>query len=328
MKIIKIIKTIVNKLLNALFFLSLIGFLALILSAAWVLVPVQQEEPVEKIIEIPYGYNSSEIRLLLEEEGLIRPHNYIFPIVTKMLKIDSRLQSGEYQLSSSQNLLQIIELLVKGKVIRYRITIPEGFQHRQIARLLADRKIVDYDGFIELIKENTQYKEGYLFPDTYEFPKNFGAENVLKAMQKNFEEVVYKQVNPDQQFPEGLNFAQIIILASIIEKEALGTEDKPRIASVFYNRLSKGMLLQSCATVQYLLNKPQERLREKDLAIDSPFNTYLYPGLPPEPICNPGLESIMAAVHPAQEDYLYFVLGKEGKHIFSKTYQEHLNNKP
>ncbi len=328
MKIIKIIKTIVNKLLNALFFLSLIGFLALILSAAWVLVPVQQEEPVEKIIEIPYGYNSSEIRLLLEEEGLIRPHNYIFPIVTKMLKIDSRLQSGEYQLSSSQNLLQIIELLVKGKVIRYRITIPEGFQHRQIARLLADRKIVDYDGFIELIKENTQYKEGYLFPDTYEFPKNFGAENVLKAMQKNFEEVVYKQVNPDQQFPEGLNFAQIIILASIIEKEALGTEDKPRIASVFYNRLSKGMLLQSCATVQYLLNKPQERLREKDLAINSPFNTYLYPGLPPEPICNPGLESIMAAVHPAQEDYLYFVLGKEGKHIFSKTYQEHLNNKP
>ncbi|MFZ2330866.1 MAG: endolytic transglycosylase MltG [Atribacterota bacterium] len=328
MKIIKIIITIVNKLLNALFFLSLIGFLALILSAAWVLVPVQQEEPVEKIIEIPYGYNSSEIRLLLEEEGLIRPHNYIFPIVTKMLKIDSKLQSGEYQLSSSQNLLQIIELLVKGKVIRYRITIPEGFQHRQIARLLADRKIVDYDGFIELIKENTQYKEGYLFPDTYEFPKKFGAENVLKAMQKNFEEVVYKQVNPDQQFPEGLNFTQIIILASIIEKEALGTEDKPRIASVFYNRLSKGMLLQSCATVQYLLDKPQERLREKDLAIDSPFNTYLYPGLPPEPICNPGLESIIAAVHPAQEDYLYFVLGKEGKHIFSKTYQEHLNNKP
>lgn len=328
MKIIKIIKTIVNKLLNALFFLFLIGFLALILSSAWVLVPVQQEEPVEKIIEIPYGYNSSEIRLLLEEEGLIRPHNYIFPIVTKMLKIDSRLQSGEYQLSSSHNLLQIIELLVKGKVIRYRITIPEGFQHRQIARLLADRKIVDYDGFIELIKENTQYKEGYLFPDTYEFPKNFGAENVLKAMQKNFEEVVYKQVNPDQQFPEGLNFAQIIILASIIEKEALGTEDKPSIASVFYNRLSKGMLLQSCATVQYLLDKPQERLREKDLAIDSPFNTYLYPGLPPEPICNPGLESIMAAVHPAEEDYLYFVLGKEGKHIFSKTYQEHLNNKP
>ncbi len=328
MKIIKIIKTIVNKFLNALFFLFLIGFLALILSAAWVLVPVQQEESVEKIIEIPYGYNSSEIRLLLEEEGLIRPHNYIFPIVTKMLKIDSKLQSGEYQLSSSQNLLQIIELLVKGKVIRYRITIPEGFQHRQIARLLADRKIVDYDGFIELIKENTQYKEGYLFPDTYEFPKKFGAENVLKAMQKNFEEVVYKQVNPDQQFPEGLNFTQIIILASIIEKEALGTEDKPRIASVFYNRLSKGMLLQSCATVQYLLDKPQERLREKDLAIDSPFNTYLYPGLPPEPICNPGLESIIAAVHPAQEDYLYFVLGKEGKHIFSKTYQEHLNNKP
>jgi len=300
----------------------------LLLSAAWVLVPVQQEEPVEKVIEIPYGYNSTEIRQLLEKEGIIRPHNYLFPMVTKMLKIDSRLQSGEYQLSSSQNLLQIIEQLVKGRVVLYRITIPEGFQHRQIARLLADRKIIDYDAFIELIKENIQYKEGYLFPDTYEFPKNFGVKNVLKAMQKNFEEVVYKHINPEQQFPEGLNFAQVIILASIIEKEALGTEDKPRIASVFYNRLSRGMLLQSCATVQYLLDKPQERLKEKDLAIESPFNTYLYPGLPPEPICNPGLESIMAAAYPAKEDYLYFVLGKDGKHIFSKTYQEHLNNKP
>ena len=324
----KIIKTITSKLFNLLFFLFLFGFLVLLLSATWTLIPVQQEEVIEKVIEIPYGYSTTEIRQLLEREELIRPYNYIFPVITKLLHIDSRLQSGEYLLSSSQNLVQIIDQLVKGKVIRYRITIPEGFTSRQIARLLADKKIVDYDVFLELIKQNVQYQEGYLFPDTYEFSKNFGAENVLKAMKQNFTEVVYKQVTPEQKFPGGLDFAQIIILASIIEKEAQGTEDKPKIASVFYNRLSKGMLLQSCATIQYLLDKPQERLTEQDLTIESPFNTYLYPGLPPEPICNPGLESILAAVHPTEEDYLFFVLGKDGKHIFSKTYQEHLNNKP
>jgi UPF0755 protein len=324
----KIIKILISKFLNLLFFLFLVSFLALLLSATWALIPVQQEEPIEKVIEIPYGYSSTEIRQLLEKEGLIRPHNYFFPAITKLLQIDSRLQSGEYRLSSSQNLVQIIDQLVKGKVLLYRITIPEGFISRQIARLLANREIVDYDAFMEFIKGNNQYQEGYLFPDTYEFPKNYGVENVLKSMTKNFAEVVYKQVDPEQKFPAGLDFAQVIILASIIEKEAQGTEDKPRIASVFYNRLSEDMYLQSCATVQYLLDKPQERLTEQDLAIESLFNTYLHSGLPPAPICNPGLESILAAVHPAEEDYLYFVLGKDGKHIFSKTYQEHLNNKP
>lgn len=328
MKIMKIIKIMINRFLNLLLFLFLSSFLVLILSAAWILIPVQKEEPIEKVIEIPYGYNSTEIRQLLEKEGLIRPHNYAFPLVTKILKIDARLQSGEYRLSTSQNLVQIIDRLVKGKVLFYRITIPEGFQSKQIARLLEERRIVDYDAFLKMVKENTDYHEGYLFPDTYEFPKNFGAENVLKTMKKNFEGVVYKQVDPNQIFSADLSFAQVIILASIIEKEAQGAEDKPKIASVFYNRLLKGMFLQSCATVQYLLDKPQERLTEQDLTIESPFNTYLYPGLPPEPICNPGLESILAAVYPAEEDYLYFVLGKDGKHIFSKTYQEHLENKP
>ena len=128
----KIIKVIISKFFNLLLFVFLVGFLASVLSAAWILIPVQREEPVEKVIEIPYGYNSTEIRRLLEEEGLIRTHNYIFPIITKYLKIDGRLQSGEYRLSSSQNLAQIIDQLAKGKVIRYRITNPAGFIIRLI----------------------------------------------------------------------------------------------------------------------------------------------------------------------------------------------------
>jgi len=317
-----------NKFVNLLIFLLSLIFLILILSAAWILIPPEMDTDLEKIVEIPYGYNTTQIRLLLEEEGIIRPYNYLFQIMIKLRKVDGKLQSGEYRFSPAQNLVQIIDHLVQGKVVLYRITIPEGFQAKQIAQLLAERGIVEYDNFLRLIEEDNQYQEGYLFPDTYEFPKNFGAENVLKLMRKNFEEVVYKYVNPEQDFPAGLNFPQIIILASIIEKEAQGSEDKPKIASVFYNRLAQGMRLQSCATIQYLLEKPRERLTDQDLTIDSPFNTYLYSGLPPAPICNPGLESILAAAQPAAEDYFYFVLGKDGHHVFSKTYQEHLNNKP
>ena len=317
-----------NKFVNLLIFLLSLIFLILILSTAWILIPPEMDADLEKIVEIPYGYNSTQIRLLLEEEGIIRPYNYLFQIMTKLRKVEGKLQSGEYRFSPAQNLVQILDQLIQGKVVLYRITIPEGFQAKQIARLLAERGIVEYDNFLRLIEEDNQYQEGYLFPDTYEFPKNFGAENVLKLMRKNFEEVVYKYVNPEQDFPAGLNFPQIIILASIIEKEAQGSEDKPKIASVFYNRLAQGMRLQSCATIQYLLEKPRERLTDQDLTIDSPFNTYLYSGLPPAPICNPGLESILAAAQPAAEDYFYFVLGKDGHHVFSKTYQEHLNNKP
>jgi UPF0755 protein len=321
-------KKIPNIFLSLLFFLPSVILLFLIYAASWFYAPQTMGQSVEKVLEIPYGYNSVQIRQLLEEEGIIRPYSHLFQHTTKLMKVDGKLQTGEYRFSSSQSISQIIDQLVKGKTIRYSITVPEGFQTKQIARLLADKNIADHDEFLELAKREEQFREGYLFPDTYEFPKNFGAENVLKLMHKNFEDTVYQHIDPKQEFPAGLNFEQIIILASIIEKEAQGAEDKPKIASVFYNRLKVGMPLQSCATIQYLLGQPQEKLTQQDLDTDSPYNTYLHSGLPPGPICNPGLDSILAAVLPAQEEYFYFVLGKEGKHIFSKTYQEHLHNKP
>jgi len=319
---------IMTRFVNLLIFLLAVFLLLFFLSATWVLIPLDTVDPIEKTLNIPYEYNSSRIRLLLEEENIIRPYNVIFQLMTRFMKIDGRLQSGEYRFSSSQNLLEIIDQLVNGKVVLHRITLPEGYQSKQIARLLADREIVEHDEFLQLVQEENEFQEGYLFPDTYVFPKSFGAVNVLNQMRQNFEKVVYQHVDPDWTFPADLNFHQIIILASIIEKEAQGKEDKPKIASVFYNRLTDGMRLQSCATIQYLLDKPQEGLTQQDLEIESPFNTYLNSGLPPEPICNPGLDSILAAVIPAEEEYLYFVLGIDGKHIFSKTYQEHLENKP
>ncbi|MDP2945500.1 MAG: endolytic transglycosylase MltG, partial [Atribacterota bacterium] len=150
---------------------------------------------------------------------------------------------------------------------------------------------------------------------------------MIKVMLSNFNQTAIENKFTDEAEEIGFSLDEIIILASIIEKEAKFSDEKNKVSAVFHNRLEIGMKLQSCATIQYILGKPKERLDENDLQIDSPYNTYLYKGLPPGPICNPGLDSIIAALEPEEEDYLYFVLGENGRHIFSKTYQEHLINK-
>jgi UPF0755 protein len=224
-------------------------------------------------------------------------------------------------------MLQILNKLARGEIVVYKITIPEGYTSIQIAELLDKKEIVEKESFLKLVKYGEKSWEGYLFPDTYEVPKKFGAENMFKLMLSNFEQVAVdnKLINKAEQ--TGFTMDEIITLASIIEKEAQFAEEKRQISSVFHNRLKIGMKLQSCATIQYILGKPKEILEESDLEIESPYNTYLYKGLPPGPICNPGIDSIIAALEPANEDYLYFVLGDNGRHIFSKTYEEHLKNK-
>ena len=225
------------------------------------------------------------------------------------------------------NMLKILDKLVKGEVITYKITIPEGYTCTQIAELLDKKEVAEEEAFLKLVKDSEKTSEGYLFPDTYEVPKKYGAEKMVKAMLSNFNQIAIENKFIDRAEEIGFSLDEIIILASIIEKEAKFSEEKSKVSSVFYNRLEIGMKLQSCATIQYILETPKEILDENDLKIDSPYNTYLYRGLPPGPICNPGLDSIIAALEPEDEDYLYFVLGENGKHIFSKTYQEHLRNK-
>jgi UPF0755 protein len=192
---------------------------------------------------------------------------------------------------------------------------------------LDKKEIVEKESFLKLVNDGEKFWEGYLFPDTYEVPKEYGAENMVKVMLSNFNQIAIKNKFADKAEKIGFSMEEIIILASIIEKESKFTEERRQVSSVFHNRLKKDMKLQSCASIQYILKEPKEKLDESDLKIDSPYNTYLYKGLPPGPISNPGLDSIMAALEPVEEDYLYFVLGENGRHIFSKTYQEHLKNK-
>jgi len=313
--------------INKLFFIFSLIFLIAILFITSVYFPLEENSTTQKVVNIPSGTNAKEIVDVLEKNEIIRKNNYAFRILIKLSKLEDKLKFGEYSLSSSMNMLQILDKLVKGEVILYKITIPEGYNGTQIAELLDNKEIAEKETFLKLLRDREKSLEGYLFPDTYEVPKQYGAENMVKVMLSNFNQIAIENKFSDKAEEIGFSLNEIIILASIIEKEAKISEEKSKVSSVFHNRLEKSMKLQSCATIQYILGEPKEKLDESDLKIDSPYNTYLYKGLPPGPICNPGLDSIMAVLEPAEEDYLYFVLGENGRHIFSKTYQEHLKNK-
>jgi len=313
--------------IGKLFFIFSLIFLITILFVTAIYFPLEENSATQKVVDIPSGTNAKEIVIVLEENEIIRKNNYTFRILTKLLKLEDQLKYGEYNLNPSMNMLQILDILVKGEVIVYKITIPEGYNSTQIAELLDKKEVAEKETFLKLAKDSEKSWEGYLFPDTYEVPKKYGAKNMSEVMLSNFNQIAIKNKFKGKAEEIGFSLDEIIILASIIEKEARFSEEKSKVSSVFYNRLEIGMKLQSCATIQYILETPKEILDENDLKIDSPYNTYLYKGLPPGPICNPGLDSIMAALEPEEEDYLYFVLGENGKHIFSKSYQEHLRNK-
>jgi UPF0755 protein len=313
--------------IGKLFFIFSLFFLIAILFITAIYFPLEENSTTQKVVNIPSGTNAKEIVDVLEKNEIIRKNNYTFRILIKLSKLEDKLKFGEYNLSPSMNMLQILDKLVKGEVIVYKITIPEGYTCTQIAELLDKKEIAEKETFLKLLEDREKSLEGYLFPDTYEVPKQYGAENMVKVMLSNFNQIAIENKLTDKAEEIGFSMEEIIILASIIEKESKFIEERRRVSSVFHNRLKKDMKLQSCATIQYILEEPKEKLDESDLKIDSTYNTYLYKGLPPGPISNPGLDSIMAALEPAEEDYLYFVLGENGRHIFSKTYQEHLKNK-
>lgn len=312
--------------INKLFFIFSLFFLIAILSITAIYFPFEENSTTQKVVNISPGTNAKEIVELLEKSEIIRKNNYTFRILIKLSKLEDKLKFGEYNLSPSMNMLQILDKLVRGEVILYKITIPEGYTSTQIAELLDRKEIAKKETFLKLLEDREKSLEGYLFPDTYEVPKQYGAENMVKVMLSNFNQIAIENNFADKAEKIGFSMEEIIILASIIEKESKFSEERRQVSSVFHNRLKIDMKLQSCATIQYILGEPKEKLDEFDLKIDSPYNTYLYKGLPSGPISNPGLDSIMAALEPADEDYLYFVLGENGRHIFSKTYEEHLKN--
>jgi UPF0755 protein len=254
-----------------------------------------------------------------------------FRLLARLRGEDKQLKAGEYALTSTMTPLQVLDTLVRNKVLLYRLTIPEGYNHLQIAAGIASLNLADAVAFQELVNDpglaaslghRVDSLEGYLYPETYYFPKGVTARKIIETMVQRF----------NAQFPEAwrqraaqLNMSvhQVVTLASMIEKETGASQERPLISSVFHNRLKKKMRLESDPTVIYGLKNFDGNLTRKHLITPSAYNTYLIRALPAGPIANPGRAALEAALFPAQSDYLYFVSKKDGTHTFSKNYREH-----
>ena len=282
------------------------------------------------------GMNTSEIGDALLERGII-DSKLGFWWQIKINGYDDKVKAGTYQMYAGMTAKDAAEQLVYGKTVVVRLTIPEGFSVRDIAKRLDDDGLVNKERFLELAKAFAPFDyidvggrkdilyaaEGFLFPDTYEIDGAVGSSDILKMMANNFNNRLTADMR-ERAAAEKLSIYELVTLASLVEKESLHDKDRPIIAQIFRKRLSIGMPLQADPTIQYLLDAPKEDLTFKDTEINSPYNTYQNMGLPPGPIANPGLASLMAVLYPADTDYLYFVADREGNNYYSHSYDEHL----
>jgi len=313
----------------------------------------------EIVFTIPPGTSSAGIARILEENGIIRDA-LIFSYYLKFKDIGTGFQAGTYAMSPGISIQDIIQRLNAGDTVKeetIRVTVPEGYTAEQIMGLLVSAGFSEEE-LLDILNDPARFQsvpagadeaegtllagsippneayiialEGYLFPETYEFPKDESAYGAVLRMVRELERKL-------DQLPEGwekqleangVTFHEMMTIASLVEREVVADHERALVAGVIYNRIRSGMPLQIDATVQYALEEPKARLFEKDLQIDSPYNTYKIEGLPPGPIASPGLASIEAALYPEPSEYLYYVTKKDGtgEHYFGKTYNEHLQN--
>lgn len=266
----------------------------------------------------------------LKKMQLIKSKWFFIGLV-KLTGQSRKLQKGLYHFSGKDSTLKIFWKIVRGQIYTIRVTIPEGYSIWQIDELLSNKGITESKKFLNFALKNNLYKkiiylpnsnlEGFLFPNTYAFPKNANVTNIALTMVKEFSNMIIKRYKNELK---NKNLYKILKMASLIEKEAKVRTEQPIISQVFWRRLKKGMKLGCDPTVAYAVKKFKgERILYRDLRFDSPFNTYLYEGLPPTPIANPGVHAFDAALHPANSTYLYFVAKNDGTHYFSKNLKEH-----
>jgi UPF0755 protein len=254
-----------------------------------------------------------------------------FELLARIKGLDKQLKAGEYHLSSAMTPRQVLDTLVSGRVTLHRLTIPEGYQLKQIAQAVETAGFCDAETFLQTASDATLIAqwgieadslEGYLFPDTYLLPATVSPQDIISVMVERFHQVYCPQW---QQRAAQLGYTthQIITLASIIEKETGDPAERPLIASVFHNRLKRGMRLDSDPTVIYGIKDFDGNLKRIHLRTPTAYNTYIISGLPPGPIASPGKSAIKAALYPADTKYLYFVSKKDKTHYFSATIAEH-----
>ena len=288
------------------------------------------------MLEIPSGTGPSAIADLLVSRGVLA-HRWPFLARYWIGRTRHRLKAGEYLFDQPLRPIDVYRKMIAGDVYLYSVVIPEGSDRFDIARIFADRLAIDHETFLRRTEQTSLIRdldpdaptlEGYLFPDTYRFPRHVTADAVIATMVTRFRHVMRTRFS-HEMVPGAENLHSAVTLASLVEKETPDPAERPVVAGVFTRRLEKGMLLQCDPTVIYAARLADHSIgviRESDLTFDSPFNTYRHGGLPPGPIANPGESSLRAAFDPADGNELYFVSNNHGGHVFSKTLAEHQRN--
>ena len=290
-----------------------------------------QSNPYERVeINIPKGVTLSQIGNILKEESIIS-NKRTFTMAVKSLGHEKNIPAGRYVLHNALNNRAIINQLVYGVPSLKSITVLEGWNIYQIANELEKELKISKKTFLRLCNDQRVIKlfnlegnslEGYLFPDTYTFAEGVDPYLVLTRMVNEFINNITKSMEVQAQ-EMNMSLLEVITLASIIEGEAIYDSERAIISAVYHNRLKRGMKLQADPTIQYIIDDGPRRLLNKDLKIESKYNTYLYRGLPPGPINSPGKESIIAALYPSVNEYLYFVARGDGYHTFSTNEKDH-----
>jgi len=310
-----------------LFFFLIVFFISVSVSFFLFLFPAPQSFQTGRIFDIPKGIGIIEIAEILETEGFINSAES-FIILDKTLSLlhkKKSMKAGKYVFKERKNLLEVYQKIASGEsgIEEIRVTIIEGEPNFMIAKKISEKfKKISEDNFLKLAKN----KEGYLYPDTYQFSPFVEESFVIETMEKNFN----KKIEPLLEDIEksGKTLEEIIIMASLVENEAgnVGYKTKQHIAGIIYNRLEKKMLLQIDAVFSYIYGYHIERVLFKHLEVDSPYNTYKYLGLPPGPIGNPGIKSIKAVLYPTKTRDLYYLTGKDGNFYYAQTGSQHNEN--
>ncbi|MDP2641976.1 MAG: endolytic transglycosylase MltG [bacterium] len=277
--------------------------------------------PAGSIVTVSDGAGLYVLSEKLEDDNVIRSP-FWFRVASIVLGGERDMKAGQYYMSRPQNTFTIAWRVFHGDydIETVKITIPEGFTVKKIAELFDKRFVFfDHENFV------TYAPEGYLFPDTYFLPVTATASSTVRLLRNNFVRKIFP--NMPEVESSGKSLEEIITMASIIENEAQSKEDREIISGILWKRLELGIPLQVDASFVYVNGKTTKDLTADDLKINSPYNTYLYRGLPPTPISNPGLESIEAALHPTTTPYLYFLTGDDGTMHYSRTFDEHVEKK-
>jgi len=304
-----------------------------LLASTYLLSPLSRDSnsPVVVVI-VKRGMSDRQIGDMLREKHLLR-RAAGFPLAARIEGVNGKMVAGTYELRASMTPRAMAWAIALGRTAQDFVTIPEGFTVRQIAKRLAARHMADDHAFLSLATtQGNSFQigrvrapknlEGYLFPDTYRIPEGTSERGIIEMMLGSFNSRVmtldagYLAKNPGR-------LGDTVRMASLVEGEAEVDGDRPKIAAALLNRLNIGMRLQCDASIEYILPLHKKRLYYKDLKVDSPYNTYLHAGLPPTPIDNPGVPSILAAMHPSKAGYLFYVARPDGTHIFSDTLREH-----